>query len=502
MGLTDRDLLVATQIAYYDFDYNLLMANGFAEPLKELLTQDTLVITKLRMRYERVEKRGSELEKSRIASALKLYEEITSDTSPYGNWIIRNIKDDNEYSGFYACLIEVSEKECIIAFRGSESTDASQVQKDWINSDFGLLNSTLTEQQAVASVYMYDLFSYYEYEKYSVTGHSLGGNLASHGAVTAPMKMKERLSRCISFDGPGFSKNYTEEYAGLIGRIGGKITHFQWSLVGTLLYHLEDSFYESIETSEKVYGKYDIPSLLQKHDTSFVVFNEEGYVLEGKMDRFAKYIGELSRSLDSVPQFIGDKLVWGIGKIMMLKEKERKIIGGAFILGLGLLALEYPIQILVTILIAAGAIFLALIDFNFYGSVLLPVLTGSLAVMIHIINVIMRYVLKILRVILKGRRESQGDISKEVAEAVQKFIPMEKEVILDTYHILDYIEQIDYVEYKIVRLTNYVKHLKFHDGDFGCQSRVGCQRIIESLACIEKKGTLAECKSQLLKLIE
>ena len=40
MGFSDRDMLVATQIAYYDFDIDILESNHYNATLRELFEQD------------------------------------------------------------------------------------------------------------------------------------------------------------------------------------------------------------------------------------------------------------------------------------------------------------------------------------------------------------------------------------------------------------------------------------------------------------------------------
>lgn len=135
----------------------------------------------------------------------------------------------------------------------------------------------------------------YDYENYATSGHSLGGNLSAHAGLTAPEEMRNKITQCYSFDGPGFSNEYIAEHQDEIEAFGTKITHYQWSLVGELLYHLPGEKFKTIKTKDEVYGKNDMQSLTQKHDTCFVEFDENGNVISGEMDVLAATVGRLSK---------------------------------------------------------------------------------------------------------------------------------------------------------------------------------------------------------------
>lgn len=298
IDLSDEDLIVATQIAYYDFDYKKFASGGNQRRLGELLRMDDTTEKKIKRKEERAYKKGGELEKIRALFASSLYESIASDSSAYSQWKIPMIQDDNENTGFYACLIEVNPDVCILSFRGSESNRISQIEKDWIHADFKLLNTVLTKQQAAAGAFVEEVYERYDYSCYYVTGHSLGGNLAIHGFLNAPSYLQNRCKLCVSFDGPGFSMEYLEAYQEVIKEQGNLVLHFQWSVIGALLFPLPGVYYESIRTDDRVYGKKDMGSLLQKHDVCFLIYDEDGSVVSGEMDEFSKKIGFLSRGVD------------------------------------------------------------------------------------------------------------------------------------------------------------------------------------------------------------
>lgn len=63
----------------------------------------------------------------------------------------------------------------------------------------------------------------YDYENYATSGHSLGGNLSAHAGLTAPEEMRNKITQCYSFDGPGFSNEYIAEHQDEIEAFGTKL---------------------------------------------------------------------------------------------------------------------------------------------------------------------------------------------------------------------------------------------------------------------------------------
>ena len=300
MNYTDRDALVATQIAYYDFDKS---AEG--KTVSEALRANKEIHRKL---VANLNDADSEYERIRAQEALKLYEELSDPNSKYGQWVIKDVRDHNKETGFYGCVIETDDNSAIIAFRGSESskvnadgsieTDPVQVVHDWIESDFGLLGSTQTRQQQEAAEYMEYITRKYDYDEYITTGHSLGGNLAVHAAISAPDNMKEKIKNCYSMDGPGFSDEYIIAHQSEIAKLGAdKIIHYQWSAVGALLFGIPGEKRKTVEVKEPVRDKVGGASL-QRHDTCFVEIDENGNFVEGRMDPFATLLSDLSKRLE------------------------------------------------------------------------------------------------------------------------------------------------------------------------------------------------------------
>ena len=370
MAYTDRDLLIATQIAYYNLNNT---DEGLS--LREILKKNQSIYVKLCNDFARAK---TDLERTRAENALALYKEIISPGSKYGDWIIRDVRDDNRESGFVACLIETDEHSAIIGFRGSESNDVNgvrdpnQIQKDWIDADFGLLNGETTRQQEVATDYMRYINENYNYDNYATSGHSLGGNLSVHAGITAPRDMQDKISQCYSYDGPGFSDEYIAKHKDEIEIFSKKIVHYQWSVVGALLTPIPGESFRTIKTKDEVYNKNDMSSLTQKHDTGFVLFDSDGNVVDGEKDPLASTVGKLSKDIDD--HDAGNGLVKVISSFMTMSDEEKKKIGiSALLAGVTILPSEATAVIVTTAIciVAAGTI-----DPNFYAEVLIPFVAG------------------------------------------------------------------------------------------------------------------------------
>lgn len=341
MGYTDKELQMATQIAYMNVtaeEINSYFQEHQRYPdlyylLNESEHKDDIYYDFMKKFPEKPS--GKEL--LRKEASKELLDSIRNGSSILSGYRISAVDDDNKKSGMYACLIETSDHEAIAAFRRSESTDAAQKGKDWAEADFGLLNNETTKQQETARVFLEKIFVNMAYDKYTslaVTGHSLGGNLAVYASVTCNKNLYQRLERTVSFDGPGFSTEFLNgRYQKNIEERSRDMFHYQWSFVGELLYQLPHGTNEHIYTTESVYGNTDMDSLVQKHDTCFIDFNEEGAVRFGaEPDEFAKTLGELTRTIDAatktkLPVKQISSLIQKLGGTAEDIDSEKKMVG-------------------------------------------------------------------------------------------------------------------------------------------------------------------------------
>jgi hypothetical protein len=256
---TDEDLAIATQIAYCDLSEVDItkITNGEKLNIKKLLENNVDCINDLKDKRDKHVK-GSD-GYNELQGQIDILNDIKANKNGWGDWKIVNIKDDNADSGFYGCTIETGDGSAIVAFRGSESETLHDVKTDWIDSDIGLLGSTGTKQQLVTTVYMHEMAQLLtdKYDDVAVTGHSLGGNLSLHGAVTAPKGLQDIISQVVSFDGPNFSDEYIDAHREAIDNMSGKMKHIQYSIVGSLLKPLPGVEEVNAVTDMDAYGKPD-----------------------------------------------------------------------------------------------------------------------------------------------------------------------------------------------------------------------------------------------------
>lgn len=222
------------------------------------------------------------------------------------NWSISGIMDHNSQTGFYACVIKTAPGEAAVAFRGSEDWhDPSNLWNDWIKADIGLLNSTGTSQHKEVRAFLNEMKDTLDgYDSLTMTGHSLGGNLAEYATIVSrDYGLADNIKRCVSFDGPGFSDEFLKEYSDDIARMSGLMTHYRWSFVGGLLFDLPGSYYVTCQVTPE--GESEP---IFRHDTKYLSFDENGNIIKGDRDSLSvktdDFIKQFDESTGKVVGFI------------------------------------------------------------------------------------------------------------------------------------------------------------------------------------------------------
>ena len=279
---SDAEMALTAQIAYLD------MYEG--ETVGEAIS---------RIREDYKDKPGINASQEQMLKVADQIEELAANggVEGYENWKAIAVRDDNDNTGFYGCMIETGEGDAVLSFRGTEPVDSDHLIKDGI-ADLGLWNSKETRQQAQAAEFANDMYQKYgnKYDAYYMAGHSLGGNLAEHAAVFAPEGMN--IQRCVSFDGPGFSNDYIIKNSDRIAARKGVIDHYQYSLVGSLLFPLPGTDFMVIDAHSEPGDGY-----FARHSLTSIIF-KGGSVSPGLPDWAALLVGPLTKELEHNPSAI------------------------------------------------------------------------------------------------------------------------------------------------------------------------------------------------------
>ena len=271
---SDARMIVASKLAYMNL-----------YPSKNLTVGDQLnqIITM----YENYPGQLDAYQQAQYSNALSALELMDSfGVKDCQRWKICETYNDNDSTGFYGCMFDTRDGDAVLAFRGSEGGIQNALSDptayhDWVEADFGLLNSTETMQQQRAREFTEYIYQQYgDRYNYDFAGHSLGGNLATHAAVTAPDAMN--IHRGLSIDGPGFSQEYLAAHQYDIRRRSGVIDHYQGTVVGALLTPIPGSNYQSIETTENggYFSRHALENIVQSLD-------ENGQARKSSMDPLA-----------------------------------------------------------------------------------------------------------------------------------------------------------------------------------------------------------------------
>lgn len=345
MSYTDKQFRDATQIAYLDLiknasnDLNDQLGDNksytIAELLKSKISDKKWKVAEEKAKLLRPDKEigikdiieyTEGISESERKTLLTISEEAF-------NWKLVAKRDTNNETGFYGCLLDTGNGDAIVAFRGSEGMGKYGNDKhDWIDADGGLLTG-YTQQEAEVEAFTKDLVEsgvLDNYNNISATGHSLGGELASHFLVHCAEEYPEtceKIEKCVNMDGPGHSAKYNEQHKEAIQQVKGKYTHYKWSFVSGSLKPLDEDCVVYLDVEEPEGNLASVIAYnFEKHRTSHLIFDENGNAIRKpvqKPDPVAGVWGAITNGIDdlglglcmnSFLQWIGDELIMDDGK--------------------------------------------------------------------------------------------------------------------------------------------------------------------------------------------
>lgn len=245
MQLTDEQIMLLEQLTYLE-DKVAREADvvlGPYDSVKSLLRQfDEDALAELEGSNEQFEGRISGKQWAAIIR------QIQNDPELYSLDIAG--KDDSVQA---ICFTDPNDSDsALVAFKGSTG------QKEWQDNGSGLGLSD-TQKQKEALEYIENL----SYDSITVTGHSKGGNKAQYVTV-----LSDKVDRCISMDGQGFSQEFLDKYYAEIEKKGGCIKNYflDGDFVSILLFPVPGSDQICIEGDDSiVLEKNHVPSSFYRY---------------------------------------------------------------------------------------------------------------------------------------------------------------------------------------------------------------------------------------------
>ena len=161
---------------------------------------------------------------------------------------------------------EPNSQEAIVAFLGTAN------RREWLD-DVAAAKMADSPCQEEALDYIDNL----PYSDITAIGHSKGGNKAMYTAI-----LSDKVTRCVSFDGQGFSKDFIEKYTGVISEKSSIISNFSLStdfvhilleqLPGTHQYYCEGYGIDDPQGDEgSIVAQNHSPNSFFKTDSSGIV---------------------------------------------------------------------------------------------------------------------------------------------------------------------------------------------------------------------------------------
>lgn len=187
MAFTDVEMSILAQLSYKDIN-----VDGKAKSLGKVLDDNRDWL------------------KSKLGSSYDQYVDRLIDKVDGSNYKVV-ASCENKISGFYALAISTPQNEVVVASRGTQMDELNDLLTD---GGIGLQVETQQHRDMEAFVYHLEKQGY---DGYYFTGHSLGGNLANHGAVS--VSDPDKVKGVCTYNAPGFNDAYWILHGWKLGKI-------------------------------------------------------------------------------------------------------------------------------------------------------------------------------------------------------------------------------------------------------------------------------------------
>lgn len=232
MYLTDEQIMLLEQLTYLTNDVAdaagvILGPYDSVEDLLQQFDEEAL---------QELENSGKTFNYTGAEKWAAIIRQIKSDPDLYSLDIVN--KDDSVPA---LCFNDPDDPgHAVVVFKGTSGQD------EWIDNAIGLGTSD-TERQKAALEYIENL----PYDSITVAGHSKGGNKAQYVTI-----LSDKIDRCISMDGQGFSHEFLDKYYAEIKKKGHCIKNYylEGDFVSILMFPVPGADQICIDGDDSVIG--------------------------------------------------------------------------------------------------------------------------------------------------------------------------------------------------------------------------------------------------------
>ncbi|MBR5650302.1 Mbeg1-like protein [Pseudobutyrivibrio sp.] len=328
--MTDEKIALLEQITYIDGE--VLHAAGI-ENLDKLPIDETMNVSSMLAMFgekeiENLRNMGDQKLGGSWASGKEwagIIEALKNDPELSALQVTNHQLDESGMLNLNVCYKDPTTGQGIITFKGTSGYN------EWYDNCQGLTEVS-TELQEKAMEFYNECAG--QFEDIIVAGHSKGANKAMY--VTA-LAEDGKISRCVAFDGPGFSNEFLQTYSDLIEQNGSKITNYA---ISTDFVH---GLLKQLPNAEMVFCQgYGMTDPGQYHSpNSFFVIDESGkmqmdengnpqFSITEENENIKQINGFLTYIMDNYPEdelremgdFMGNLTGYGLGT----KDGEKKAL--------------------------------------------------------------------------------------------------------------------------------------------------------------------------------